>query len=74
MIQLLIATARKTNILSAQLFKDAYDYNEIRMYPEDIMFEYEESLITDTLPKIVEDYCLDIFAGRIQIQDIHTSP
>ena len=72
MIQLLIATARKTNILSAQLFKDAYDYNEIRMYPEDIMFEYEESLITDTLPKIVEEYCLDIWSGKIQ--DIHTSP
>lgn len=74
MTQLLIATARKTNVLSAQLFKDAYDYNEIRMLPEDIMLEYEDSIVKNILPKIVEDYCLDIFAGYIKTQDIYTSP
>jgi hypothetical protein len=42
----------------AQVFKDAYDYNEIRKYPEDIMDDYEEALFTNVLPEFVKDYCL----------------
>ena len=60
MINLLVATAHKTHTHMAQIFKDAYDYNEIRKCPEEIMCDYEEALFTDTLPDFVTDYCLMI--------------
>lgn len=60
MIQLLVQTAHKTKTHMAQIFKDAYDYNEIRMCPEEILCDYEEALFTNTLPDFVVDYCLEL--------------
>lgn len=45
----------------AQIFKDAYDYNEIRKYPEEIMEDYEEALFKNVLPDFVVDYCLELW-------------
>jgi len=61
MIQLLVATAHKTNTHMAQIFKDAYDYNEIRFSPEEMMEEYETCIVKNKLPEFVIDYCLQIW-------------
>jgi|GEM_PF-6063702 len=61
MKRLLEATARRTGIHPAQLFKDAYDYNEIRVMPELLMFEYEDCLVKNNVPKFVVDYLLSFW-------------
>ena len=58
MINLLVETAHKKKIYMAQIFKDAYDYNEIRKPPEELLMDYEEALFKNELPQFVVDYCL----------------
>jgi len=62
MITILKATALKTELHPAQIFKDAYDYNEIRIPPEEMMMDYEDCLVTECVPSIVVDYCLMIWS------------
>ena len=62
MINLLVETAHKTKTYMSQIFKDAYDYNEIRKLPEEILLDYEEALFKDQLPQFVVDYCLELLS------------
>lgn len=73
MINLLIETALKVHLHMAQIFKDAYDYNEIRIPPEEMAFKYENCVVKNMFPDFVINYCLDIWETK-EVLDAYKTP
>ena len=65
MINLLVETALRTGIHEAQLFKDAYDFNEIRQNTDEMMLDFEEIYVKNKLPEFVVDYLLTFWSNGL---------
>jgi len=71
-MKLLILACRKSGLNPAQIFKCAYDYYEMRVDSEEMEYYFRSCCVRDDrnklmvslVPKFVEDFCLDLMAGK----------
>lgn len=48
------------------LFKEAFEYFEVRLPKKKIVQLYLDYLHQDKIPDCVQDYCLELLSGRLQ--------
>lgn len=75
-MKLFLEVVMRYNIHPAFIFRMAYDYYEVRVHKENLVqvcmkhFHYTEdksTIIVDSVPEMVESYCLDLLAGRTKM-------
>jgi hypothetical protein len=69
-MNILQMAANKIGLPSERVFGDAYTYFEVRICKKKICDLFLDYAYEDTIPEVVEDYCLYILAGRISQQKL----
>lgn len=67
---LLLRASDFSGVHSALIFRLALEREEIRMKPEKMLLYYEECVMGNCYPKALEEMCLDILAGKVQIKAV----
>ena len=66
----------KHRLHPATIFKFAFDYYEIRIHPKKMkryflswceVVDKKQTMVLEEVPQFVENYCLDVMAGRAKI-------
>jgi hypothetical protein len=65
---LTVMASLKFNVHTAIIFKAALNKAEIRRHPKNMRMWYDDCLFEDKFPPEVEDFALDLLAGRIKIR------
>jgi hypothetical protein len=60
--------ASREGVHLAVVFRLALEYGEARFHPRRVHELYNEYLVSDKAPRCVNDFALDVLAGRITIR------
>ena len=56
---------KESGLLAGNLFKFAYEYSEVRISKQRLIYVFLEYHYHGVINEIVEDYCLEILSHRI---------
>jgi hypothetical protein len=65
--ELVIHAVKLTGLSAEQIFRRAYEYYEDRKSKKYIVYRYMDFVHRDTVPQVVQDYCLEILSHRTEI-------
>jgi hypothetical protein len=66
-MSLTLVASKRFDVHPAVIFKAAFEFNEVRLHPQNMREAYEDCVLSDSFPVIVEDFALSILAGQIRI-------